>query len=140
MKVLIVDDSRRMRRAIKLSLRGLASDTRECEDGDAALAGYEEFLPDWVLMDVEMRRVDGLTAAAEITRTHPEARVLIVTNHDGDELRREAERSGAYGYLLKEQMLDLRGVLSGFSATEAVRGKNEVDAGPALRGSPGGSM
>lgn len=111
MKLLIVDDNCRMREMMKFYLAGVARETRECSDGAEALAAYRDFRPDWVLMDIEMERMDGLTATAAITRAHPEARVLIVTNHDSHGLREEARRAGARDYVLKENLLDVRRLL-----------------------------
>ena len=112
MKVLIVDDSRQTREMVKLYLRGVADETCECEDGAEALAAYAEFRPDCVLMDWEMKRVDGLTATRRLLASHPEARVLFVTQYNDAELRAAATEAGARGYVLKENLLDLRRLLA----------------------------
>jgi CheY-like chemotaxis protein len=112
MKFLIVDDSAQMRRLLCSVLQGVATEVAECTDGCDALAAYDTHLPDWVLMDIEMNRMDGLTATAEITSAHPEARILVVTNHDSAALRNEAARVGACGYVLKDNLLDLRRMVS----------------------------
>lgn len=111
MKLLIVDDNAHMRRLICSVLRGVAAQITECADGYDACAAYDAHRPDWVLMDIGMSRVDGLTATARITAAHPEARVLIVTNHDSDGLREAAARAGACGYVLKENLIDVRRLL-----------------------------
>ncbi len=111
LKVLIVDDNAQMRRMVKSYLRGLAEQTRECADGAEALAAYTAFLPDWVLMDWEMKLMDGLTATRQIIAGFPDAKVLLVTNHDEKVLRQAATEAGACGYVLKENLLDVRGWL-----------------------------
>lgn len=108
MKLLIVDDNALMRRLLCSVLRGVAAQTIECADGCDACAAYDAHRPDWVLMDIGMKRMDGLTATSQITTAHPEARVLILTNYDSDSLREAATRAGAYGYVLKENLLDVR--------------------------------
>ena len=112
MKILIVDDSQQMRRVIKRLLRRAGSETRECADGAYALASYAEWLPDWVLMDLKMERLDGLTATREIVDAFPEAKVLIVTSYDAPELREAARLAGARGYVVKDELLKLRELLS----------------------------
>ena len=105
-RVLIVDDSQPMRELIKMTLAGVAEVVGECADGADALGCYEANLPDWVLMDWEMR-TDGLTATRRIIKAHPEARILIVTNHDDAELRDAAIEAGARGFVLKDDLLAL---------------------------------
>ena len=105
LKVLIVDDNKQARTMIKHYLHELADVVAECEDGADALDCYEKNRPDWVLMDWEMR-TDGLTATRRIVKAHPEARILIVTQHDG-ELRDAAIEAGARGFVLKDDLLAL---------------------------------
>ncbi len=105
-RVLIVDDSRQMRELIKMTLNGVAEVVGECADGADALDCYEENRPDWVLMDWEMK-TDGLTATRRIIKAHPQARILIVTNHDDDGLRDAAIEAGARGFVLKDDLLAL---------------------------------
>lgn len=106
LKVLIVDDNQQARRMIKHYLHELADVVAECADGADALDFYEKSRPDWVLMDWEMR-TDGLTATRRIIKAHPEARILIVTQHDDDKLRDAALEAGARGFVLKDDLLAL---------------------------------
>ena len=52
--LLIVEDNRSMRRLIKSVVKDLADNIHECSDGAEALAAYEKFFPEWILMDVEI--------------------------------------------------------------------------------------
>jgi CheY-like chemotaxis protein len=108
MKLLIVEDNPEMRRMLRRIVIGLAADVTECEDGSTALAAYAQAQPDWVLMDIEMKAMDGITATRQIVAAWPQARVVIVTSHDHQELRNAAEAAGACGYVLKENLLELR--------------------------------
>ncbi len=105
LKVLIVDDNKQARTMIKHYLHEIADVVAECEDGADALDCYEKNRPDWVLMDWEMR-TDGLTATRRIVKAHPEARILVVTQH-GEELRDAAIEAGARGFVLKDDLLAL---------------------------------
>ncbi|MCM3871437.1 MAG: response regulator, partial [Pyrinomonadaceae bacterium] len=62
MKLLIVEDNEQMRRTIKSFMDDIAEAVFECADGADALAAYELRRPDWVLMDIEMKRMDGISA------------------------------------------------------------------------------
>lgn len=108
MKLLIAEDNFLMRELLKTLLKGVAEEVYECADGSAALALYRQHQPDWVLMDIEMQPLDGLAASQQLRASFPEARILIVTNYDDDALREQARQAGAVGYVLKENLLDLR--------------------------------
>jgi len=108
--LLIVEDNPSMRRLIKSVVEDLAVSIHECEDGAEALAAYEEFLPEWVVMDVEMKEKDGITATREIVRQHPDANILILTRYDSDRIRNEARQAGASRFVLKEDLLSIRDI------------------------------
>ena len=111
MKCLIVEDNQAMRRVLRRMISDLA-EVHECQDGAEALAAYRLHQPDWVLMDIRMRMVHGLDATRQIRAQFPEARVIVVSNYDSDELREAARSAGACGYVLKENLVDLRRLLA----------------------------
>ena len=104
MKVLIVDDNRRMREMMRAFLQDVTEKFCECDDGAQALSVYTNFHPDLVLMDWEMKEMDGITATKEIVRTFPEAFILLVTQYDDDELKSAAAEAGASGFVLKDDL------------------------------------
>ena len=112
MKLLIVEDNDRMRSLIRRTVADLAETIHECSDGAEALAAYNTNRPDCVLMDIKMGKMDGITATRNIRAAYPDARVIIVTDYDDDKLRHTAERAGACHYLVKENLLAIREVLS----------------------------
>ncbi len=108
MTVLIVEDDGAMRELIKRVIGDLADRFWECGDGRDALDLYDKHRPSWVLMDIRMEHVDGLTATQQITRAWPSARVLIVTAHIDQDWREAANRAGACGCISKENLLEIR--------------------------------
>ncbi|HMJ25871.1 MAG TPA: response regulator transcription factor [Pyrinomonadaceae bacterium] len=113
LKLLIVDDKAQVRSMIRRFLSDLAAEISETDDGDSALDAYAAFLPDWVLMDIEMKHTNGIVATERIRAAYPEANIVIVTNYDDDSLRERAMAAGARGYVLKENLLALRSMLTG---------------------------
>jgi CheY-like chemotaxis protein len=111
MKVLIVEDDRVMRELMKRVVGELVDSFCECGDGRDALAAYEAERPDWVLMDIRMKDIDGLAATEQIVNAWPGAQVLIVTSYNDASLREAARLAGACGYVLKEDLLEVRGWL-----------------------------
>ena len=110
-RVLIVEDCMAMRKLLRMTLAGVAEVVGECSDGADALAAYGRLQPDWVLMDIEMKGVDGIIATRRITDAYPEARIVIVTDHSDDILRQAALEAGAYQYVVKENLLDILEIL-----------------------------
>lgn len=110
-KILIVDDHAEMRRMTKYFLRDLPFDFEECDDGADALDYYEKTRPKWVLMDWEMKRMNGLEATRRIIEKYPQARILMLTQYDDEQLKAAAHKAGARGFILKENLLDLRQLL-----------------------------
>lgn len=80
----------------------------EAEDGRAAVEMTEALLPDVVVMDIAMPHLNGLDAAAQITRRHPEVGVIILSMHEEEDYLVRALSAGVRGYLLKDTaQLDL---------------------------------
>ena len=112
MRILIVEDNQIIRRLIRSIVTDLAEDIRECSDGAEALAAYKQRKPDWVLMDIKMKELDGLAAARQIKAEFPDANIVIVTNFDEADLREAASAAGAIAYVVKEDLFALRDVLT----------------------------
>ena len=115
MKVLIVDDNGQMRKIIASMIDDLAETIIECGDGSQALLAYRTHRPDWVLMDIEMKEINGIAATRQIIDSFPDARVVIVTNYDYAELKAAASRAGACEYVLKDSLLKVREIMTGAS-------------------------
>ena len=109
---MIVEDNPQMRRLIKSLVGDLAESVCECEDGCEALETYNQHRPDWVLMDIKMRRMDGLTASRQIIACYPHANICIVTDYGDERTRAAAHLAGACAYVLKEDLYDVRAVIS----------------------------
>jgi DNA-binding NarL/FixJ family response regulator len=62
-------------------------------------------------MDLQMARVGGLEAIRRLVASDPTARVLVVTDYDDAHWRAAALAAGACGYVLKDNLLDVRRLL-----------------------------
>jgi NarL family two-component system response regulator LiaR len=74
----------------------------EAADGIEAVLKARSLIPDVILMDMMMPRMDGLAAINEIMGENPEARILVITSFAEDEKVFPAIKAGALGYLLKD--------------------------------------
>jgi two-component system NarL family response regulator len=73
----------------------------EVGNGQAALDAYSQRRPNLVLMDVRLPGMSGAEATAAILRSFPDARVLMLSTHSGEEEIYRAMQAGARGYILK---------------------------------------
>ncbi len=72
------------------------------ENGARVLEVYPRLNPDVVVADVRMPELDGIAMTRALLASHPDARVLLFSHHDGDEQVYQAIRAGARGYLTKD--------------------------------------
>lgn len=108
---MIVEDNPAVRRLIKRATCDIAQNVLECEDGADSLDAYARHSPDIVLMDIRMPRMDGLTSTRRLLSAFPNARVVILTDYDDDQLRIAARDAGACAYALKHNLTQLEEVI-----------------------------
>ena len=118
--VLLADDHTPVRAGLRALLEGLpeVSTVLEASDGREALETIAAHHPAVVLMDIAMPGLNGLEAAALVSRYDPGTRTIVLSMHGTDAYVLQALRAGAAGYLLKdaavaELPLALRAVLRG---------------------------
>jgi len=101
---LIVDDQELVRSGLSLILRakhGIMV-VGECSDGDEVLEAVERHQPDVVVMDLRMKRVDGIEATRLLTERGGGPPVLALTTFNDDELLSGVLHAGAAGFVLKD--------------------------------------
>jgi DNA-binding NarL/FixJ family response regulator len=121
-RVLLADDHSLVRAGIRSLLGAMAevAVVGEAASGEQAIELAQREQPDVVLMDIAMKGITGLEAAALMRERVPAVRVVILSMHAGEEYVLQALRAGAAGYLLKdaatgELELALRSVMRGES-------------------------
>lgn len=116
--VLLVEDHASMRATLRMWLADLAAPINECDNGAEVCACYARYQPDWVLMDIDLPGQDGIAATRELLTRNPKAKVLMVTGYADADMQRAASAAGARGYVLKENLQELRHWLQVMNATE----------------------
>ena len=102
--LLIAEDQRLFRQSLRLLLEH-ERDIRvvgEAVDGRDAFEQAMKLKPDMILMDVDMPRLDGVTATKLIRSCLPDVKVLMLSVHDEDARIVAAVQAGACGYILKD--------------------------------------
>jgi CheY-like chemotaxis protein len=112
--ILIAEDNPLMSKLLRGMVADLDEQIVECSNGEAACRLYEQHSPDWVLMDVSMHIMDGLTATQQILSRCPSAKVVIVTEHDDAATRERAFEAGALAFFGKDDLFPLRPLISNF--------------------------
>jgi DNA-binding NarL/FixJ family response regulator len=102
--VLLADDHALVRAGMRSLLRDIAGVevVGEAADGAEALALAARERPDAVLLDIAMKGMGGLEAAARFRELHPQVKVVILSMHASEEYVLQALRAGAAAYLIKD--------------------------------------
>ena len=103
-RVLVVEDSPTQAAEIRFLLEDAGLDVDLAGDGYAALASLQEGLPDLVVTDLQMPRMDGLALVEAVRCEHPSVPVVLVTAHGSEEIAARALRCGATSYVPKRYL------------------------------------
>jgi len=122
-KVLVAEDQELVRKSLEIILGN--QDTIELigavSNGQEVIRFIRESLPDIIIMDIRMPKMDGVTCTRIIKDQYPQVKIIILTTFDDDEYIFKALRDGASGYLLK-----------GISVDELVTAIHKVYKGSAM--------
>ena len=102
-RLVLVDDQALFREGLRilLSQHSQLEIIAEAANGEEAIAAAKLHVPDIMLMDLRMPRLNGVEATRQITQAMPEVRVIVLTTFEDDDEVFEAMSAGAVGYLLK---------------------------------------
>lgn len=108
-RVLIAEDQTLIREGLATLLAQQNDDfelVAGAADGEQAIEFARRYRPDVILMDLQMPRVDGITATQRILREFPKINIVVLTTFETDDLIFEAVSAGAKAYLLKDARID----------------------------------
>ncbi len=118
--IVIAEDHTILREGLRslLSMEGEYDIVADAKDGLEAIRCATQYLPDLMLLDLAMPKMNGIAAIKEIKRQAPDTKIMALTIHKSEEYILEAFQSGVDGYCLKdstheELMMAIRSVLSG---------------------------
>jgi PAS domain S-box-containing protein len=106
MRVLIVDDHEIVRRGVR-SLLSVCPEYEICGEavnGQDAVDKTSQLAPDVIVMDISMPKLNGLEATRQIRDRFPQTEVLMLSQHESDEMIRQAANAGARGYVVKSSI------------------------------------
>lgn len=102
-KILTVDDSRTMREMLKAALSDAGMEVMQAEDGIHGLEVLETAMPDVIITDINMPRMDGFgfIEAVRASDRHRAIPILVLTTESVGEKKDRARRAGASGWIVK---------------------------------------
>ncbi len=106
-KLLIVADRASSRQLVRQAVATPHDTVLECATADEAVKAAGVFKPDCVMMGVSLPAPGAFRAIKSIRKTHPEVRVVAVSTHDENEMRRAASAAGAIGYVTSQNLSEL---------------------------------
>ena len=102
-EVLIVDDSSFMRTMLSKIFKTIPEIQKihEADNGPSAIEIYKKIKPNIVTMDIDMPKMDGITATKKIISFDSKAKIVMVTSVEKTKTRSDAESAGACGFIKK---------------------------------------
>lgn len=100
-RIMVVEDSSVMRRITANALKDSGAIIKEAKDGEEAVRFYKLFKPDLTLMDINMPKMNGLDAIANIKEFDPKAKFIILSSSSKKDEILKAQTLGVRGYLVK---------------------------------------
>lgn len=103
-RLILADDHDLVRSGLKAMLSAIpvVEVIAEARDGEELIALVEKLDPELVMTDLDMPRVDGITAIAHLRRSRPRVKLMVLSMSNTVELVKQAVASGACGYVLKD--------------------------------------
>ncbi|MEM1380491.1 MAG: response regulator [Pseudomonadota bacterium] len=101
--ILAIDDSRTMRTMLKVALTNAGFDVQLAEDGIDGLEQFEKSVPDAVITDINMPRLDGFGVIDGIRKEsqYRSVPILVLTTESANDLKMRAKTAGATGWIVK---------------------------------------
>lgn len=102
-KILIVEDEKLLNEAYELVLKKEGHTVAKAFNGEEALDAIKKHVPDLILLDLRMPKMDGVTFLRELMpiENYPDIKIIIFSNYDEQKEIDEAFRYGATRYILK---------------------------------------
>ena len=134
MKIVIVDDDNIVAMSLKtiIEATGNISVAALGNSGSEAVALYEQYKPDVLLMDIRMDGMTGLEAGEIIFRNDSDAKILYLTTFSDDEYIVKALKTGAKGYILKQDFQGIAPALETIMNGQSVFGDSIISRLPEL--------
>lgn len=113
MKIAIVDDNSLVRRTIREFIEDADDEVSEYDSGESLIHDLNDKIlnPDWILLDIKMRGINGFDTAELIKKINPHWHIGFITNYDLSAYRRKAKELDAELFVSKQNMSGLKEII-----------------------------
>jgi DNA-binding NarL/FixJ family response regulator len=133
MTIIIVDDDKLVCSALKRIVESSGITVEAVGySGEDAIALYETYRSDILLMDIRMKEMSGLEAGDEILKRYPAARILFLTTFNDDEYIVKVLGMGAKGYILKQDFETIIPAINAVAKGQSIFGDEIVSRIPEM--------
>ncbi len=112
MKIMIVDEDKNFRNYLKAMINAHNDQCIELIDALYLNEDYENYRPGLVVIDLQMKKINGFTAAGKLLKEFPEARIAVLSSFEDGPLRAKAERMGIKNFIPKEYLFEFYEIIS----------------------------
>lgn len=100
-----------MRRIMRDLYSPYFSEIIECSDGVEAVELFALINPHWTVMDIQMKQMDGIEAAKKILINDANAKIILISQHNDEEIVTAAQQSGAVAFIRKDDLVEIIGIV-----------------------------
>lgn len=112
LKIMVIDDENIVGKRLKSALEKTGDIVETFEEGEKALARFDESPFDIVVTDIRMEKIDGIEILEKILAASARTKVIIITGYATVEIAREALSKGAFDFIAKPfRPSDLREII-----------------------------
>ena len=113
LKIMVIDDENIVGKRLKPALEKTGDIVETFEEGEKALARFDEEPFDIVVSDIRMEKIDGIEILERIQAKSSHTKVIIITGYATVEVAREALSKGAFDFIAKPfKPADLRAIIA----------------------------
>jgi DNA-binding NarL/FixJ family response regulator len=112
MRFLVVDENKDFRTYLKEMITAHNDEYLELTDASELKSEYRKSIPDYVVIDLEMKQVSGFRAAKELLDEFPKARVIMLSGFYDERVRLKAEELTAAIFISKENLFEFYKIIN----------------------------
>jgi CheY-like chemotaxis protein len=137
LRILVVEDHAPFRQLVCASLKRAEYQIVEAADGLEAVQKLETLMPDVILLDIHLPKMNGFEVAKHIHRLSPSARLIFMSQESAPEIVRKALNLGGHGYIQKSSAgTDLLPAIDAVLAGRQFLSRSVAPSGPAETAAP----
>lgn len=121
MNCLIIDESATRRKFLQSILKSHTTELWETVDPLEIYSRFKSSNLDWVVLNLETHGLNGLELIQSLKENHPQTRTIVLSSYDDADLKADALKAGAFGFVLLDNLLEVEVLVSCLSFKSSKR-------------------